>query len=217
MIAGVLGLLAVPVQADPVPTRAAAAAAAASAVEAPPARYAVAMNGPLSWLIGSLSGSVYVRITDNLVASANIATSQNTAPGGVLGAIESETAYGGSIFDVEVGVVWYPMRRAWDGLTLEIGAIRRERNVSVWPEFDSKILTRSTEYGGRTMIGWSWLMGRHAFIAIAGGISRGYETGVNTDTHNDQAMPGPPTTTRFRHFERTEAEGYMRVGIAFGE
>jgi hypothetical protein len=73
--------------------------------------------------------------------------------------------------NVGIAVVWYP-RRAWDGLLLEAGVLRRARDVYVWPEFEEKTFTRSTEYAGRALIGWSWLIREHLFIAIAARLSR---------------------------------------------
>jgi hypothetical protein len=76
----------------------------------------------------------------------------------------------------------------WDGFLLEVGALRRERDVYVWPESESQTFTRSTEYAGRALVGWSWLIHQRAFIAIAAGLSVGYESG------NDTTIPASAAT-----------------------
>jgi hypothetical protein len=217
-VVGVLGSLSVPARAEPVAVPVAATASTLTSVpaatEAPPARFAVALNAPPGWLIGSLGGSAYVRIGDHVALRGNLATYQNSPPGGILSVLSDVgAAYGGRVLDVGVAAVWYP-RRVWDGFLLEVGVLRRERDVYVWPELDDRTFIRSTEYAGRALIGWSWLIGQRAFIAIAAGYSVGHESGESTTTPEFGSMT--PITKAVRLTQK-EREGYIRVGLVFGD
>jgi hypothetical protein len=93
----------------------------------------------------------------------------------------------GSIIDLGVGWVWYLGKR-WESATLELGAVRRERDVRsaaglrrvcggsaaglrrVSGGSEPDVTTRSTTYAGRVMLGWSWLIRRRVFIAVLAGV-----------------------------------------------
>jgi hypothetical protein len=103
----------------------------------------------------------------------------------------------------------YPRQR-WDGFTFEAGVNRRDRDISVFQE-DSVIRTQSATYAGRVMIGWSWLVTRHVFFAVAAGVSAGRETGQETNTlYQENPMP----TTTAIHRLQIDPEGYLRLGVA---
>lgn len=88
------------------------AAASAPVAETPSSRFALAVNAPLGWAIGSFGVSGYVRFGEHLAVRGNLASYQN---GNLLGALgDGGTGYGGTISDVGIAGVWYP-RRVWDG------------------------------------------------------------------------------------------------------
>jgi hypothetical protein len=192
----------------------AAGAESAPVAETPSLRFALAVNAPLGWATHSFGVSGYVRLNEHLAVRGNLASYQNSeALKGTIGAITGNdgTGYGGTILDVGIAGVWYP-RRVWDGFLLEVGALRLERNVYVWPESESKTFTRSIEYAGRALVGWSWLIHQRAFIAIAAGLSVGHESGNDTTTPD-----GMPTITKPVHRGRSDGEGYIRIGVMFGD
>jgi hypothetical protein len=194
------------------PPVAAARASAPLPAELSETRLALTVNAPTGWLIGSLGASAYVRLGDHLAVRANIARYRNSGPAGqvVAGFTGNDgTGYGGDIFDVGIAAVWYP-RRAWDGLFLEAGVLRRARDVYVWPETEEKTFTTSTEYGGRALIGWSWLIRDHVILAVAAGLSTGRESG-----HSSTTDYRGNTMTSSVNRRLTETEGYTRVGWAF--
>jgi hypothetical protein len=63
------------------------------------------------------------------------------------------------------------------------------------------------------MVGWSWMIRRRVFIAIAVGASIQRESGRDTITP-DGIMP--MSTTKSIERTRIDEEGYLRVGFAFG-
>lgn len=73
--------------------------------------------------------------------------------------------------------------------------------------------TRSTTYAQRVMIGWSWLISRHAYVAVAVGLSAGIESGT------ERTVPDPSRMATTTEIERPQidAEGYLRFGLAFGK
>jgi hypothetical protein len=212
----VLCALCVQARAEPAAIPVATAVSTPASDESPQARVALAVNAPLGWVIGSFGVSAYLRLGEQLAVRANVATNRNG--GAPLGEIfagfsgEDGTGYGGTVTDVGIAGVWYP-RRAWDGFLLEVGVLRRDRDIYVWPEFESKTFTRSTEYAGRALVGWSWLFRQHLFIAIAAGLSAGRESG--RDTSMPDVRPTTTITTAV-HRQRTDGEGYVRIGWAFG-
>jgi hypothetical protein len=194
-----------------------ASASPKESTEVPQARFAIGVNSPLGWLVGSFGASAYVRLGDHFAARANVARFRNAGPGGLLGAtatafVDGETGYKGRLFDVGIGGVWYP-RRPWDGFLLELGVLRRDRHTYVWPEFEPQVATQTTTYAGRALVGWSWLIGQHMFIAVAAGVSSGRETGheISTDDYSRTTM------TRAVDHQRLGGEGYLRIGVAFGD
>lgn len=206
----VLSVLCPRARAEPVASPAAASPStpASTPTEMSATQLAIAVNAPLGWAIGAWGASAYARFGDHLAVRGNVAAYRNTVP---VTEVFGGTGYGGSIFDVGIAGVWYP-RRAWDGLLLEAGVLRRARDVYVWPELEEKAFTRSTEYGGRALIGWSWLIREHLFIAIAVGLSAGHESGHDTT----MAAPQGPVMTSPVHRWRTDGEWYTRIGWVFG-
>jgi hypothetical protein len=194
------------------PTAAAETVPTVVLAELPDARFAVAVNAPLGWLIGSFGASAYVRLGDHVALRGNVAKYQSSGgPVHPFAAFNpgSSTGYGGSIVDAGISAIWYP-RHAWEGILLEAGFLRRGRDTYVWPETEEKTFTRSTEYAGHALIGWSWLIRDHVVFAIAAGLSRGHESG------HDTTMPyESPLMTSPVHRWQIEPEGYTRLGWVF--
>ena len=100
-------------------------------------------------------------------------------------------------------------------LTFEAGALRRDRATRYQYDWDPVIKTRSTTYAGRGMIGWSWLVTRHTYLAAAVGLSAGREAGT-VRTLPERYSSQMPTTTEVAR-RQIDGEGYLRFGFAFGE
>jgi hypothetical protein len=178
---------------------------------------AVGVNPPQSWLDGhAIGASLYVGISERHAIRANVARYQyrgllgDTIPV-ILGA-EEVPSYSGHTTDLGISLVYHP-RRLWRGFTWEIGALRRARDHRIeQDDADSvAVATRTTEYAGRGMIGWSWLVFDHVFVAISGGLSVGHESGTETSGRRDDAMPVQTKVSRLVH----EFEGMARLGVAF--
>jgi hypothetical protein len=215
LLAVILAAFCARASAGPLTTPTAASTSTPQSSDIPEPRFAIALNSPLAWTIGWFGASAYMRLGDHVALRANVATYRYGGPGGVIGGLASAfndggTGYGGRILDVGIAGVLYP-RRPWDGPLLEVGVLRRGRDVYMWPEFDPRVTTRSTTYAGRALVGWSWLFGPHMFIAVAAGLSVGREAGRET------TMPdyGDATTKPLRR-RQIDGESYLRFGVAFG-
>jgi hypothetical protein len=179
-----------------------------SVSEASPQPFALGLNSPLGWAFGSFGASGYVLIEKHFAVRGNVA---RWTDGGALGALLREDAAGGSITDVGIGGVWYPLR-AWGGPLIEIGALLRSRDT-YRAAFDVRVTTRSTRVAGRALIGWSWDITSNVFVAFAVGGSWGRESGKVTSV--DDGDPGEAMTTPLRR-KQLEGESYLRFGLAFG-
>jgi hypothetical protein len=140
--------------------------------------------------------------------SASLADELGSALGG------DGTTNTGRIGDYGIGWIWYPRRR-WEGFTLEAGALRRDRAARRQYDEDLVVKTRSTTYAGRAMIGWSWLLTRHTYVAVAVGLSAGREAGTERTVPVGYSSQ-MPTTTEVERLQ-VDGEGYLRLGFAFGE
>jgi len=177
---------------------------------------AFGVNAPWSWFSGSFGASLFVGIDPRLAMRASAARYESGMPLlTTISALEGDfPSYGGTILDFGLGVVWYP-RRLWSGLTVEVGALVRDRETSV-RHADGTVDTRSLTCAARGMIGWSWPLGRHLFLAVAAGLSAGRETGQATFTP-EPPIDGPATMP-IRHEVaqvQVDAEGYFRFGFLF--
>jgi hypothetical protein len=204
--------------ASPAPSPASGSARAPSSLrrsaamggEAPPLQMALATNFPAIWP-HSIAGSLYVALSRHQLIRANFAYHENL---GVLLPVEDETSHEGSITDLGVGWSWYP-RRNWSSLSLEVGPLLRIRDTTDSPEYDLSVRRDTTTVAGRGLVGWSWMLGSHVFIAAAVGMSVGYETGDQTLTPN---FDSPSQTIIKSHVRRmqTDPEAYLRFGVALG-
>ncbi len=193
----------------------ASTASAASTSKVPP--IAVGVNAPWGWFWGTVGVSVSVGLDEHQALRANVARFKVDNSFALVTAIASELYSSdpvGTIYDAGASWVYYD-RGLWDGFFLEIGVLRRDRDTQYWPEMSPKTLTDTVTYSGRAMVGWSWRLGSHAFIAAAVGGSFGRESGVETINDSDRY----PETTVTNEVDRMQAdlETYIRVGATFGK
>ncbi len=173
---------------------------------------ALAVSSPVGWLRGTLGASVYVAPSAHSAIRANF--SRYDAESLLLSVLASfeNAPHHGTITDLGIGWSWYP-RRPWDGFLLELGVNRRERETWIRPESEDRVDTTSTTYAGRALIGWSWMITRHTFLAIAVGASAGREKGRDKITPE---FPREMPTTQAVDRTQVEFESYWRVGMVFG-
>jgi hypothetical protein len=177
-------------------------------------------NLPFLWKDGdTVAASLYVGISGHHAVRANIASYKNHGPivGDAIAGIlfdgdGSESSSTGRTTDVGIGWVYYPAS-LWDGLMFEAGALRRARDVSVHDSnrTPERVTTRTTVYAARAMIGWSWLLGRHVFIATGVGFSFGGESGTEVFETDHDDMTTRNNVSRIA----VTAEAYLRMGAAF--
>jgi hypothetical protein len=67
-------------------------------------------------------------------------------------------------------------------------------------------------YAARAMIGWSWLLGRHVFVATGVGLSVGHESGTEMYETEHNGMTTSANVSRVD----VSAEAYLRMGAVFG-
>jgi hypothetical protein len=192
--------------------------AVAAAAPDPALPLALAVNLPFGWQDAtSVAGSAYVGVTDHDAVRINVASYRNLDNGDAIGEIlfhgdGDESIRTGRTTDV--GVAWTSYSHAlWSGFTYELGVVRRAKSIrtdddNATPESTA---TTTTTYAARAHVGWSWLFGRHVFVAAAVGISLGYERGTET-TIADLLMPSPVAHDVSR--SAMSAEGYLRIGVA---
>lgn len=178
---------------------------------------AFAVNAPLGWPSGnSVAGSFYVGLTDHDAIRANVASYAYTASAigtviaPALGGDGDEGSYSGRTTDV--GLAWTNYsRRLFDGFTYELGVLRRARDWRSEDEFATPQIkiTKTATYAGRAQVGWSWMIGDHAFVAAAVGLSLGYEHGHETWDRELDSMPTNHPVSR----ADLQPEGYLRIGF----
>ncbi|MEO8705005.1 MAG: hypothetical protein ABI867_33440 [Kofleriaceae bacterium] len=178
---------------------------------------AVGVNVPFRWPDGnSIAVSLSVGLAKHHAIRANVASYEYTdAIGDAVAALaggENESSRSGRITDVGIGYVNYS-RELWSGFMLEVGALRRAKDISARRDDTENYDTKSTTYSGRVMIGWSWLISHHVFVAAAVGASFGLERGSEiTRTDSNPAMPVTTDVDRATGV----GEAYLRIGGLFG-
>lgn len=174
---------------------------------------AIGVNSPLSWYNGFSYGlSLSVGLAHHHAIRANVARYDYVPTEELLPTAEEVPGSSGKIMDISAGYVWYP-RALWDGFTVEAGVLRRDRDTRFVPEFDDTVETHTTTYAGRAMVGWSWKLLGYGFLAVGAGLSVGREGGEETRTPD--AYPTMSTTHGVDRLQ-VDAEGYIRIGVAFG-
>lgn len=189
---------------------------AVPAAEPSPYLVAIATNLPVRWdESASVGVSLYVGLLAHHAIRANLATyKSHTTIREVIGEMMGGDGvdHAGRITDLGIGWVYYP-RRTMEGFTLEIGALRRARNVTVYdPDAVLAYVDHDTTvYAGRVMLGWSWRY-KLLFTAVAVGASVGHESGVEIG-HSD--LEGTMSRKRIDRGDVT-GEAYFRAGFVFG-
>ena len=181
---------------------------------------AIGTNLPFMWDdADSIAASLYVGASDHHAIRANVASYKPHGPvvaDAIVGVLfdgdGSESSQSGRTTDVGIGWVYYP-RSLWSGFTFEAGALRRARDVRVHdsnmrPE---RVTTKTTVHAARAMVGWSWSLGRHMFVATGLGLSVGRESG---DEIFETDIDRMTTRESVRRVDVT-AEGYLRIGAMF--
>lgn len=173
---------------------------------------AVSVSSPVGWLRDTFGASVYVAPGAHSVIRANF--SRYDAESLLLSLLANfeNAPHHGTITDLGIGWSWYP-RRPWDGFLLELGVNRRERDTWVHSEIEDRVDTTSTTYAGRALIGWSWMLNRRMFLAIAVGASAGREKGRDKITPE---FPREMPTTQAVDRTQVDFESYWRLGVVFG-
>ncbi|MEP6861223.1 MAG: hypothetical protein ABJE66_11405 [Deltaproteobacteria bacterium] len=126
--------------------------------------------------------------------------------------IGSECPPTGTTFDAGVGWEFFP-RRVFEGFNAELGVVRRsvpnrDQYCEYFDVYDTK--THTVTYAGRALVGWSWTIGKHFFIAVAAGASYGHEAGHET---TERLFDSPPITAPVSRW-RSSGETYLRFGAA---
>lgn len=171
------------------------------------AGFGIAVNNPMMWRDQeSIGVSLYYRFQRKQVIRINFAhyklagTPVEHAIGFMReGYLEPpDDRYTGRMTDLGVGWIYFP-RRAFDGPSIELGA--------VWRDNDHYHSTGRISHDelARALVGWSWLMHEHLFVAVAAGGSVGGSTGTV-----GSAMGGEFSTWT------AGFEGYVRIGLVFG-
>jgi len=174
--------------------------------------FALGVNAPWAWRSRSFGASAYVGIGSHLGVRANFARYDSSDPIlPILAGAEDIPSHSGRLIDAGVGVVYHE-RGLCDGFSLELGLLRRDRHTRVAPEFDPVEKIDSVTYAVRGMVGWSWRIAEHAFIAVAVGVSNGRESGSRRLVPE---LPKLPTTEKLERWQ-TDAEAHLRFGMVFG-
>jgi hypothetical protein len=107
--------------------------------------------------------------------------------------------------------MYFP-RKAYDGFSVELGALVRHDNSWDIDDFDQKLTNAANFYAARALVGWSWLFEDRAFISAQLGVSAGTEHG--TLTSEDTVEPGVymPIITRVDQFH-VSLEYNVRFGF----
>jgi len=181
--------------------------ASSAAAESPKAEagFGIAVNNPMMWRENESVGvSLYYRFARKQVIRINFAryslagTPVEHAMGFVREGFLDPPDHTGRMTDLGVGWMYFP-RRAFDGPSIELGA--------VWRDDDRYRSTRRISHDevARALVGWSWLMHEHLFVAVAAGGAVGTAEGtVGSGVGGDFST----WTASF--------EGYVRFGLVFG-
>ena len=186
----------------------------------PQRRYAIASTA----LIGrNIGGSLYVALDKYAAVRLNAAAYKYQAnpAAGVAVAILSHDGYDeenyrkGGFVDGGASLTLFP-RRLLDGPTFEIGALVRYRDSYLLDWRDQLSTRESTTIAGRTMVGWSWTIGRQYFVSMAVGASRGFASGRGVTQDRNTYPMESEMPYRIAGWENA-FECYTRIGFMFGD
>jgi len=191
---------------------------AVAASDPPPEhRFALAVNEPLGWIgAGALGLSGYGSIDQHQVIRLNVASwsHQRTSEAGdafaaIVAGADGGAAAGGRYTTASASWMYFP-RRAYDGLSLELGALVQVRHT--FDDYDDlsfdRTTTDTTRYAGSAMIGWSWLGWDRVFASLQVGASYGHDGGAQLH----QVETKMDTITSIDRFS-VQGEAFMRFGV----
>jgi hypothetical protein len=174
-----------------------------------PHRVGIAVNPPFRWIGDSkaFGASLYVALGRHHVVRGNVA---RYAYGDMLA---TETSYDGDTTDVGASYMYFP-RRAFDGFVVEAGFVyRHEDGVGHGPFWDDTT-ENTTLYGGRAMVGWSFLLEDRVFLSVQAGASVGKKTGTEELCSTGCMDYGDdPDVTRISETQ-VSPEVMFRIGVA---
>ncbi len=174
----------------------------------------IAVNPPLQWGGGTSVGvSGYIGFAEHHAIRINVATWLHGQT--YLGELAAgEAIYSGRITDVGVGYQYYT-RGLFEGITLEGGLLRRAIDTREQDEFSDVAIveTKGTGFLARALVGYSFLIGKHVFLAPAVGMSVGRYAGTERTAATDY-MPQFETHDFVRYEPAFEA--YFRIGLVTG-
>ena len=193
--------------------------ASATTELAPTHTLAIAINEPFGWNhANALALSAYGAIDAHQVIRLNVATwshayteDADAGLGFLLSGGDDEGGVGGDGRYTDVGAAWmYFPRRAYDGPSLELGAVLRMRDTLDYRDdlsADADTYTTTT-IGGRALVGWSWLGWNRVFVSFQTGLTVGRESGSHL-THLEDQMD----TTMPIHQVAVSTEAFLRFGV----
>jgi hypothetical protein len=174
----------------------------------------IAVNPPLQWGGGTSVGvSGYIGFAEHHAIRMNVATWLHGQT--YLGELAAgEAIFSGRITDVGAGYQYYT-RGLFEGITLEGGLLRRaidtrEQDENATPAI---VETKGTGVLARALVGYSFLIGKHVFLAPAIGMSMGRYAGTERTAATDY-MPQFETHDFVRYEPAFEA--YFRIGLVTG-
>jgi hypothetical protein len=188
---------------------------------APTHTLALAINEPFGWNHANAVGfSAYGAITEHQVIHLNVATWERGADdvGGALLFLATQEELNGSGRYTDVGAAWmYFPRRAYDGFSVELGALVRRRDTFEYlNDFDPDgTHVTSTTLGGRALVGWSWLGWNRVFVSLQVGMSAGRESGTQTvlaTQYNGTTMTETMQSSSVAR-AMVSPEGFVRFGV----
>lgn len=183
---------------------------------------AAGVNAPLRWdNAEAVAGSLHLGVGEHHAIRATMSSFpyHDNIAGSLLTLLVEPEAEGsakdGRIFEVGVGYQWFP-RALWRGPVLEAGAFRRALDTVEDYRFSGPehLETRAVGYAARGLVGWSWLLGDHVYIATSAGFAIGRYAGDETAAMSSIDVGGRDNELRTGSFVRWAAtpEFYLRLG-----
>jgi hypothetical protein len=208
-----------------------AAMLVASVAAAEPFSIAAGVNAPFRWGISgndaweaetnkAIAGSLHVGFGGHHAIRATLSSFPyaDNIGGSIVGLLLNPDAESslkqGRVNDVGAGYQWFP-RRLWDGPVLEAGLLRRTIDGIEDYRFSAPehIETHAVGYAARGLVGWSWLIANHVYVATAAGLAIGRYSGTETTLPSLGDDMSEQMTGSFTRWDTTP-EFYLRIGGA---
>jgi hypothetical protein len=195
--------------------------ASSTTESAPTHTLAFAINEPVGWNHGNAVGfSGYGAITEHQVIHLNVATWKRNGDdvGGALLFLATQGNLDGNGRYTDVGAAWmYFPRRVYNGFSVELGALVRQRDTFEYlNDFDPDgTHVTSTTLAGRALVGWSWLGWNRVFVSLQLGVSAGREGGTQTVLATQYKGTTMTETMQTSSVDRATVspEGFVRFGV----